>query len=579
MTMTDLDMASCSDITIRASTDGEPSPEQPHITPVAPIQHQHSRGRTGLHLEDLANEILIKIFQYVDTYFDDDVNHDYYSVLRSLLDLAVCSSRFHRLLEPILYSNVVIKDNFNAKRFSGLPTFLCKILARPELARQVRSLHATARGSEPGFDSSEMSSFLDMSSLIDPDRGRIRAAVQAASESNEEVEDWIEAIEGGTWDSITALILSLVPNIADLQFENWSYTTNFHPFLIRLFERATSLQETASLASPLSLRNLRKMTISYWDTEGALPIDMIIPFLRLKSLTVFHGHNICEPDYYFDDDDAPAWLSSRPTFTTKDLGFSNSDLGHDFMASFLRCFPALERLHYEHGGAYMLCSDFEPKHMMAALEQLKPHLREITFLGEERSWGSSDIESCPVGSFSYFEKLTSIDAFATLMLGNGCPGTREGFPKLQELVDAVPPSLESLTLRKCRKVTPQYLVSQVSQLVLQRATVAPALKRMDLGWEGIRYPDKPRTTGPVVHPGFTKEEATQLSEECEKAGIELRVKYLPPPRKWVGYHMPQVHPTMPYQQSHIFNYPYEGYEKCCEEHGCDPETGGRPGEW
>jgi hypothetical protein len=521
MTRTDLDMASCSDITIRASTDGEPSPEQPHITPVAPIQHQRSRGRTGLHLEDLANEILIKISQYVDTYFHGDVNHVYYSPIRSLLNLAVCSSRFHRLLELILYSNVVIRDDSHAKRFPGLPAFLCRILARPELARQVRSLYATARGSEPGFDSSEMSSFLDMSSLIDPHRGRIRAAVQAASESNEEVEDWIEAIEGGTWDSITALILSLAPNIAELEFENWSYTTNFHPFLIRFFERATSLQETASLSSPFSLRNLHEMTVTYRDTESALPVDSIIPFLRLKSLTVFHGHTVCQTDHR-DDDAPPAWLSSRPTFTTKDLRFSNGNLGHDFMTSFLRCFPALERLHYEHGVSYVSWGDFEPPRMMAALEQLKPHLREITFLGEEMPCGSSDLESCPVGSFSYFEKLTSIDAFATLMLGNGYPGTCEGFPRLQELVDAVPPSLKSLTLRKCRDVIPQYLVSQVSQLVLQKATVAPALKRMDLGWEGIRYPDKPRTPGPVVHPGFTKEEAIQLSEECEKAGIELR---------------------------------------------------------
>lgn len=570
MTRTDLDMASCSDITIRASTGGEsPSSRQPHISPVAPNQHQNSRGRTALHLEDLANEILIKVFQYVDTYFYSDINHRSYSAIQSLLNLAVCSSRFHCLLEPILYSNVVIKDSYSdAKRLSGLPIFLCRILARPDLARQVRSLHAMARGNDRRCED------LDVSSLIDPDRGQIKAAIQAASESNEDVEDWIKAIEGGTWDSITALILSLTPNIAELEFENWSYFDNSYPFLIRFFDRATSLQETASLASPLALRHLHKMKLTHWDTEGAFPTDSIIPFLRLKSLTAFHGHMVCND---WPCDDAP-WLSSRPTFTTKDLTFTKSVLGHDFMTSFLRCFPALERLHYEHGGSSVSFRDFEPPRMMAALEQLKPHLREITFLGEKMPYGSN-FETCPVGSFSYFEKLNSIDAFAMLMLGNGFPGTCEGFPRLQELVDAVPPSLESLTLRECRDVTPQYLVSQVSQLVMQKDTVAPALKRIDLGWEGIRYPDKPRTTGPVVHPGFTKVEATQLSEKCEKAGIELRVKYLPPPRKLVSYHMPQVDATMPYQASHIFNYPYEGYEKCCEEHGCDPETGGRPGEW
>lgn len=62
--------------------------------------------------------------------------------------------------------------------------------------------------------------------------------------------------------------------------------------------------------------------------------------------------------------------------------------------------------------------------------------------------------------------------------------------------------------------------------------------------------------------------------ECEKAGIELKVKYIPPKPKWVSYSNEQAN-----RATHIFYYPYDGYEKCCEENGCDQETGRRPGVW
>jgi len=508
------------------TAEGDSNLQQLDIVAAASSQRNHPRGRLGLHLEELANETLIRIFQYVDTSFYDNTSHRYHTAAQSVLNLGVCSSRFHHLLEQILYSNVVIKDDFHSRKLSGLPTFLSRILARPELARRVRSFQATARGSENTDES------LDVSDLPDPDRVWIRAAVQAASESNEEAEDWIKGIEGGTWDSITALILSLAPNIAEFEFQNWDYT-NLYPFLTRFFERATRLQETASLASPFSLRSLHRLSIIYLDTEGAFPIDSIIPFLRLRSLTVFHAHMVSEPSFR-DDDTPPAWLASRPTFTTKDLEVSFKVRGNDFMTSFLRCFPALERLHYEYGGVHVSYSDSRPPRIMAALEQLKPHLKEITFLGEEMRYGSCDLQSCPLGSFSSFEKLTSIDAFATLLIGSGCPGTFEGFQRCQNLADVVPPSLESLTLRECGDVTAQYMMSQVSRLVLQRASIAPALKRIDLEWEGIQYPDKPRTPGTVIHPGFTEEEAAELLEECERAGIKLKVKYLPRQPKWVS---------------------------------------------
>lgn len=541
---------------------------RPDAAPAASTRQKHSKGRLRLHLEDLPNEILIRVFQYVETSFYDSTNHRFRTGVQSVLNLAVCSSRFHRLLDTILYSNAVIKHDSGAKKPPGFPTFLCRILARPELARQVRSLHAVARGSDFADGG-----YLDASNLTDPERRRIRAAVQAASESQEEAEGWINGIERGAWDSMTALVLFLAPNIAELEleFENWNQTDNSYPFLIRLFERATGLQETDSLALPLSLRSLQRISTTYRGIEGGFPIDLVIPLLRLKSLSAFHGHQM-RKSAHRNDGGPPAWLSSRPTFTTKDLKLSRSGLGHDSIPSFLRCFPTLERLHYEYGGLGVSNGHFEPPRMMAALEQLRSHLKELTLLGGELPRGS-DLESCPVGSFSCFAKLTSIDAFATLLIGNGCLGKSDRFQRCQDLVRVVPPSLESLTLRRCGDINPPYIRSQVSHLVLQKASIAPALKWIVLEWDLLPHPDKPRTAGPVVHPGFTKAEMAQLLKECENAGIQLKVKYRPPPPKAMSYYVPHMEKRRSHWASYIFLYPYEGYEECCEEHGCDPETG------
>ncbi|MCJ1246479.1 hypothetical protein MMC30_003687 [Trapelia coarctata] len=534
------------------------------------IHHHRPRGDAGPHLEDLANEILIQIIQFIDTevHHHDSLGHARGSA--AVLNLALCSSHFHRLAEPVLYTHVDIRDDALYNTLPDLVFFLCRILDRPDLARRVRFLYGAASGS-PVADES-----MDMSGLRETDRTLIRTAVRAASDSERTAQQWMEAIEWGTWDAIMALLLSVVPNIEELQLERWSNTNEVYPFIIRFFERAANLQETALLASPFSLRSLRRISLSYWDTEGGFSFENTLRFLRLKSVTAFHGNMVSED--LRGASTPPPYIAHPSTFTARELKLTSSVLHHESMIPIFRSFPALERLHYEFGGACVGYADFEPPRMMAALEHLKHCLKEITILCSD-GCVSTELDAYPIGSFASFEKLTSIDILATGMLGDEHEGTCDGFPGSQELVDAVPPSLESLSLRDCNGVSAPCLVSQVSQLVLQKATRTPALKFLNLGWEGIVYPDKPRTPGPVIHPPFTREEAEQLMVECEKAEIELKVKYVPPELKWVSYTKEPEKGKMPYRVTHTYYYPYEGYEKCCEENGLDPETGRRPREW
>jgi len=108
------------------------------------------------------------------------------------------------------------------------------------------------------------------------------------------------------------------------------------------------------------------------------------------------------------------------------------------------------------------------------------------------------------------------------------------------------------------------------------------LKKLYLGWEGVTYPDKPNSAVLTIYPGFTKEEAEKLQADCLQAGIDIEVKYLPPKMKYVQYKsMPkdEQESKWPISVSHVFHYPWDGYEKLCEEKGCDPATGLPFGGW
>jgi hypothetical protein len=259
------------------------------------------------------------------------------------------------------------------------------------------------------------------------------------------------------------------------------------------------------------------------------------------------------------------------------------------MVLILKCFPLLERFHYEFGGALVGYTAFEPPRMMAALEHLKPCLRSLTVLSDE-CHGMSYTELYPIGSLADFQRLVSITTNASVMVGEDCSDTedldsddseREVFSKTQNLVDAVPSTLEFLSLRDCS----EHVVRHIFELVSQKKCRTPVLRTIDLGWEGVKYSDKDSPREPIIHPGFSKEEVDKLTVACEVAGIEIIIKYLPPRPKYISFDKPGEpldeksvalgFRPIPITVWRHFPYPYEGYQEYCEENNCDPETGRR----
>lgn len=62
---------------------------------------------------------------------------------------------------------------------------------------------------------------------------------------------------------------------------------------------------------------------------------------------------------------------------------------------------------------------------------------------------------------------------------------------------------------------------QISSLISYKEKLFPALKRVDLGWHKIQYPNKSPPSERFVHPGFEKKDAEKLLLDFEVAGVEM----------------------------------------------------------
>jgi len=424
----------------------------------------------GLEYRGLSNELLVGILKFASIGVYDEFQ-ELVDTSKWLLDVALCSRRMHNLTEPILYTQ--FKESGNR-----LPKFLARILTRPDLARCVRIYHGIAIS----MGSMNIEEFLNVSDLAEDDWERVRNAVHLAGSHA----DWYHVLARGSWDAMTALMFHLLPNVQELEFSSWSYTNNEYPFIC------------AALDRPL-LWKLWSVCIKFWDTENGMKLDQLVPFLKIPSVSAFKGYMISDG----------AWEGEPMLSNIKNLSLNYSNLDTVSLKKFLMCFPRLEKLFYRNGGAYVGYSEFDAPAAMEALKHLKPCLKELHILQDDTDnmW---ECQIFGIGSFSDFRKLKFLDISTSILLDG------EGL----RLIDCLPASLEYLSLRE---VEARH-VEQIFELVSQKSLT------LDLQWEGIVYPDKPSSLGPILHPGFTTAEAEKLQSLAE-----ILIKRLPPNPRYAQY--------------------------------------------
>lgn len=158
------------------------------------------------NLNDLSNELLINIIRHVSSKVEVVQAHRPYGQ-RPLFLVSLCSKRLYHLTEPILYHRFVEEFLGNP---NALQLFLKRIIVRPDLAKLVRVYHGYAS------NSLHHDHHLDVACLKEESISlKVKERVEQVSESAEEAREWMLSIAEGNWEAITALTLSLTPNIQD----------------------------------------------------------------------------------------------------------------------------------------------------------------------------------------------------------------------------------------------------------------------------------------------------------------------------------------------------------------------------
>jgi hypothetical protein len=145
----------------------------------------------------------------------------------------------------------------------------------------------------------------------------------------------------GNWDSITALLILLLPNVLEFQlhFDTAKATDHQLEFIPYVFARALRLQNS-NLQSTSCLRHVRDIWLSVDKSSDFKSLDEILPFLQLRTIRHVSLYNSNTDEGSDDDMKVPiphvTHLSFLPT----------SDIDSRCLGNFLKAFTGLTSFSY-----------------------------------------------------------------------------------------------------------------------------------------------------------------------------------------------------------------------------------------
>ncbi|CAG8981011.1 hypothetical protein HYALB_00011846 [Hymenoscyphus albidus] len=523
-------------------------------------------------LEGLSDELILEIIKHLSFIESSSYYQESNSTAKILFSLGRCCHRFYGLVLPFAYSH------FYQSEGNKCSIFLCRILESPALANYVKSLTIT---SESGWEE-QTSGSCDRNSAIaswdEEELSRVRIAIEEASQSSKDAIDWFSELKKGTWDAWIAVLLSRLPNLEVLDihqvYDRMDHDTQ--PWLLKFLTKATKLQNTSS-TSVLALNKLREVSI-YQEEESAIKSIEARAFLNLQSVKTFAAHPLDGEDIDWEDDNY--------RFATTDLTFS-FDYVHDEprlapglrpLARLLRCFPSLESLHVDRQDESLRISQAHVTDFMQIMSHLQDTLKELHLF-------AIDSPESSIGSLADFEKLKTLSVAPSLLTGSALD-TNTGLPYANIMMESLPRALGYLNFWN---ITQQEAPSIIA-LIQNKDKYTPSLRSLTLEWVEIRYPDEKKNAHPLSevlfkHPGFTREQACDLWQDCQAKNVEIVTKVQSPPTKFVAWpynkEIPKFLPKETtasreygaygkYSQP-VFNFPwpYDGFEDFVKEQGYD----------
>ncbi|KAH7360379.1 hypothetical protein BKA65DRAFT_183655 [Rhexocercosporidium sp. MPI-PUGE-AT-0058] len=429
-----------------------------------------------MSLSGLSDELLLEIVNFVKS---GDCNRD-------LGNLASCSRHLNRVTTPILYRDIIESNE------RTLPLLLLTILKKPDLAEFVLNYEASE------FEDGE----LDISGFSEESLEMFRASIGTSGSTANEGFEWFSRVERGEWQALTTLLLLNLPKLKVLDLASYGNHTAFHGTRPQagtfglLFKKAASRQISGNKTAP-SLKDLKRLSVAYSDTEMGLGFEDVIPLLQLPSVTSIRVHML-NGEANFEGD-------MGTHLNTRKLEVSYSSIEPEALTRFLQSFPSLEDLFYCHAGGIVGCMEFLPQTLGAGIQHLKLCLKSLEILGIPEDT-FDDERALGVGSLVGFESLVNLSTMQITLFGPN-DGNREdsdddGRPV--HLWNILPKSIITLTLTDCG---PEILYE--FKALLERKTLAtPNLKTVGFH---------------IIGPEYDTDLAIMLTDQAKMEGVSLRL--------------------------------------------------------
>lgn len=477
-----------------------------------------------------------------------------------LLNLALSCQTMHKIVEPVLYRRYG-DWSFRDDRISRLRSFLCAILSRPHLRGRVRYFECCETSVRAVDAGGPLLNQVEYSQVEEAIR---RVGLEDGDNT------WAKAIADGQWEATFALVLCQLRDLRSLELDecHMNYDDNRFPYMAKILkERSPSDFLSREFPLPVPCH----VSISAGEDDWGMGFSKLLQFLRVKNVRSFSARGIGIRAWDENESSNLADHIELPvSFGTKHLELRKSRMDPVALTQFLRCFPDLELLCYDH--RLDRWTAFHPETVIGAISCLQPVLRSLTLVasiywGDENGDPESHAEDGVQyfsGSLAEFRMLKDLTITASFLILREDDTTYR-----DELCMLLPTSLENLTLKACDRTA----VAPLTSMVAAKTTRLKSLRSLDLGWEMTRFPDKPSPELPSVHPGFTDEEAIALLTDCTEAGISMVLTPKPPPEKRARHFTRNPQNGKKQLTVKIFKYPYENYDAWCKYRNLNPESG------
>ncbi|KFY47045.1 hypothetical protein V494_00220 [Pseudogymnoascus sp. VKM F-4513 (FW-928)] len=388
-----------------------------------------------------------------------------------------------------------------------------------------------------------------------------------------------------------------MPNLEVLDIDIWTNLDRGPSILMRTLDQAGRLQRERQLGHPLALWGLKKIVVRYYYNSNVQNI-----VLHLLSLLIIPSvESLCATDQYtpliddfspvetdVDEKNLAAALRGNSLGRTnmKELSLSFTIIRPKVLFQLLRYYPNLKRFCHrdclEPGYNIIDIDDFKGVNLMAMVSCQNPHLEYLAIL----SWGYiwSSIVAPSTSSLDPSKSVRHLETTWKSFIGRADNDDGTGsFPSSQRIVDAIPPSLERLSIIDglLNHIGSDLALSVIYEILQQKHRLIK-LQALDFGWTRRLVSDELKFQDAFYydhrcHSGFTKEDYLRVIRQCQGAGVEVILK--PAEQFSPKYVIYFVNDDGDRDESainevrHIVHHPYDDYERICNENGCDVETG------